>query len=248
MTDKLQWSSAKHMELICSNEVHVWRVCIDSPTIQSESLVEILSADELARAARFRFERDQKRFMAARGILRKILGGYLEEHPQKIRFDYTSYGKPMLATDSAPNALRFNLSHAGAFVLFAVTYGNNIGIDMERIRDDVPIAQIAQRFFSLGENRSLERMDENKRKEVFFQYWTRKEAVLKAMGEGLSFPMEQLDVSLISGRVLSPITLLDGQRENSSWYVQDLFPGRDYAAAIALEQGDCDLSYLDYSE
>lgn len=248
MTDKLPWSSAKQKELICSKEVHVWRVWLDLNTIQSKSLAGILSVDELARAARFRFEIDQKRFMVARGMLRKILGHYLGEHPQKIRFDYTSYGKPMLKTNCGQNALCFNLSHTDDFALYAFSLGGNIGIDMERIRDDIEIAQIAQRFFSLGEISSLERMDENKREALFFQYWARKEAVIKAMGLGVSFPLEQLDVSLISGKVLAPITLLDDPGASSHWYVQDLFPAHGYAAAIAVELDDCDVSFWDYSE
>ena len=246
-TDELQWRRAIPGELIYSNEVHVWRVFLDLTTLQSESLLGILSADELARAGRLRFERDQKRFIVARGILRKILGRYLGKNPHKLRFEYTSHGKPVLATNSGYDTLSFNLSHSDAFALYAVTRGRNIGIDIERVRDDVAVEQIAQRFFSQGEISSLERIHKNKRSEVFFQYWTRKEAFLKATGEGVSFPMEQCDVSLISGRVLSPITLLGDNRESSCWYGQDLFPGHGYAAAIAVEGGDWDLSCWHYS-
>ena len=207
----------------------------------------ILSTDELERAGRFRFERDQKRFIVARGILRKILGRYLEMNPHKLRFEYTSHGKPVLATNSGYDTLRFNLSHSGAFALYAVTRGRNIGIDIERVRDDIDVEQIARRYFSQGEISSLERIHKNKRSGVFFQYWTRKEAFIKATGEGISFPMEQCDVSLISGRGLSPITLPGDNRESSYWYGQDLFPGRGYAAAIAVDGGDWDLSCWHYS-
>jgi 4'-phosphopantetheinyl transferase len=242
-----QWRRAIPGEPVYSDQVQVWRVFLDLTELQRESLLGILSADELARADRFRFEKDKRRFIAARGMLRQILGRYLRMNPHKLRFEYTAHGKPVLAAEPGCEAFRFNLSHSGGFALYAVARGRDIGIDIERIRDDVAVGQIARQFFSPGEISSLERLHENKRKEVFFQYWTRKEAFLKATGKGISFPMQQVDVSLISGRVLSPITLLGDKRESSRWYVRDLFPGRGYAAAIAVEGGDCELSCWHYS-
>ena len=246
-TDESEWRQAVPGKLINSNEVHVWRVLIDSTTVQIENLKEILSSDELVKAGRFHFEKDQKRFIAARGILRRILGHYLDMNPHDIRFEYTSHGKPLLAGISGNDTISFNLTHSGAFALYAITRGKDIGIDIERVRDDVDMYQITQRFFSQGEINSLKQIDENKRLELFFQYWTRKEAFLKAMGEGITFPMEQCDVSLVNGRVLSPVTLLGINRENSCWHVQDLFPGRVYTAAIAVEGGDWDISCWHYS-
>jgi 4'-phosphopantetheinyl transferase len=245
-TDELQWRRIVPGELIYSNEVHVWRVFLDLTILEIESLLGILSADELERVGRFHFERDQKRFIVARGILRKILSRYLKMNPRNLCFEYTSRGKPVLATNSGYDTLRFNLSHSSAFALYAVTRGRNIGIDIERVRDDIDVEQIAQRYFSQGEISSLERTHKNKRSGVFFQYWTRKEAFIKATGEGISFPMEQCDVTLISGRGWSPITLPDDNREGPCWYGQDLFPGRGYAAAIVVEGGDWDLSCRHY--
>jgi 4'-phosphopantetheinyl transferase len=236
-TDELQGCRALPWEMICSNEVHVWRELLDLTSLQSKRLLGILSADELLRAGRFRFERDQKRFIAARGILRMILGRYLGESPHKIHFEYTSKGKPVLANNPGYDTLHFNLSHSDALALYAVTRGRNIGIDIERVRDDVAVEQIAQKFFSQDEISSLERIHKHKRNELFFKYWTRKEAYLKAMGEGISFPMEQIDVSLISERVLSPVIFPGDKTGSPRWFVQDLFPGRGYAAAIAVERG-----------
>lgn len=242
-----QWRLATPGELIYPNQVHVWRANLDVTKMQRESLQGILSADELERARRFHFERDQNRFITARGILRQILCCYLVKNPYSLRFEYTTKGKPVLAMAYDSDALSFNLSHSNASALYAVTLHRNIGIDIEHIRDDVAIEEIARRFFSKTEISSLERTHKNKVHELFFQYWTRKEAFLKAKGEGFSFPMEKVDVSLISGRVLSPITLPGEESESMRWYVQDLFPARGYAAAIAVEGGDCDLSYLHYS-
>ncbi len=246
-TDELQWHSTIPGELINSNEAHVWRVFLDVSTDEFENLLKSLSVDELARAGRFHFERDKRRFIAARGMLRRILGHYLGENPNDIRFEYTSYGKPSLVTDSGNDNLCFNLSHSGAFALYAITRIKKIGIDIERIRDDVKIEEIAHKFFSQGEISLLGKINKNKRTELFFQYWTRKEAILKARGEGISFPMEQCDVSSISGSGLSSVTLKENNIENQYWYVQDIFPGNDYAAAIAIEGGDWDLSCWDYA-
>jgi len=246
-SEKFQWSQAVPGKFINSDEIHVWRVFLDVTTDEFEKLRESLSVDELARAGRFHFERDRKRFTIARGILRRILGAYLNKHPAKICFEYSVHGKPMLAHNPGDDDIYFNLSHSGAFALYAISLRKKIGIDIESIRDDVSVGQVAQQFFSQNEIRSLEKIDINKRSELFFQYWTRKEAFLKATGEGISFPMDQCDVSLISGGVWSPVIVQDNNRKISSLNVQDLFPGNGYAAAIAVEGGDCNISCWHFS-
>lgn len=245
-TDELQWRRAIPGELSHSNEVHVWRVCLNMAIHEIESLQGILSGDELERAGRFHFESHRLRFIAARGMLRTILGYYLGMNPYKLRFEYSSYGKPALAANAGYDNLHFNLSHSDAFALYAVARRGNIGIDIERIRDDVAFGQIATRFFSEREISSLESVHQSGRSEVFFQYWTRKEAFIKATGEGISFPLEQCDVLLVNGKGLSPFTLPGDNRESSNWYGQDLFPGHGYAAAIAVDGSDWDLSYWEY--
>jgi len=242
-----KWRLAIPGKLSNSNQIHVWRGNINLTKLQVEGMLKILSKDELERAGRFRFERDQKRFIAARGLLRQILSFYIEKSPHTFQFEYNNYGKPILVTDSGCDTLSFNLSHSGTIALYAFTYDRKIGIDIERIRDDVAIEQIAQSFFSPSEIGSLMKINKNMLTEVIFQYWTRKEAFLKAIGEGISFPMKQFDVSLVSGRALTPITLLSDNLESSVWYGQDLFPGCGYAAAIAVEGSDLDLSCWHYS-
>lgn len=233
--------------MINSNEIHVWRAFPDVSTIDLESMKEILSVDELERARRFHFEKDQRRFIIARGILRKILSSYLGMEPHQIRFEYTSHGKPILAANSASNNLTFNLSHSGRIVLYGISRGGNIGIDIERIKEHLDFWQIAQRFFSPGEISSLERMDKVNQTAGFFQNWARKEAFIKATGKGVSFPLERCDVSLFSESTWSPIILLGDYLESSGWYGQDLFPGHGYAAAIAVEGNNWELSCHEYA-
>lgn len=242
-----QWRRAIPGEGILQNQLHVWRADLDLPKMQVDSLQAILSTDEIERAGRFHFDTHKNRYIIARGILRQILGNYLAKDPGKLRFDYTTKGKPLLATNAGSATLSFNLSHSGAFVLYAITLNRNIGIDIEHLSHEVSFMQIAQRFFSQGEISLLEGTDKNNMHELFFRYWTRKEAFLKAMGEGISFPMEKVDVSLINGTDLSPVTLVGDERESARWYVKDLFPAPGYAAAVAVEGGNCDISYLRYS-
>jgi 4'-phosphopantetheinyl transferase len=242
-----QWRIGPSGELIYPNQVHIWRAYLDVSETQREELQEILSADELDRAKRFHFEQDRNRFITTRGILRRILGKYLGEQPYNLKFEYTAKGKPVLSTDYDSHTLRFNISHSYVFALYAVTLCRNVGIDIERIREDVAIWEIAKKFFSQGEISSLEKTHENRVHELFFQFWTRKESILKAKGEGISFPMEKVDVTLIGEKILSPFTLPGDEDENMYWFVKDLFPAPGYAAAVAVEGCDCDLSYLHYS-
>ncbi len=246
-TDQLQWRQTIPDKLMSSNEVHVWRVFLDLPEFEIKSLLEFLSVDELERANRFYFEKDKKRFIVSRGILRKILSHYLGISPQMIRFEYTIYGKPVLASKSGEATHCFNLSHSNEFALYAVSIGRNIGIDIERVRDDVSVEQISQKFYSHNEISALENIHKNNRVKLFFKYWTRKEALLKAIGKGLSFSMEQYDVSLMTGSVLSSVIVHGNNEECSCWYVKDLFPGHGYVAAIAVDCSECNISCFHYS-
>lgn len=243
---ELPWQRGVPGGVIGFNEVHVWRVLLDTIEIQQENLSCFLSSDELARAGRFYFEKDQRRYISTRGMLRRILSAYLGQRPEQLTFDYNSYGKPALVEETDNNTLNFNLSHSDGIALYAVTCGRNIGIDIERIRDDLSFWQIARRFFSEGEISSLEKIPESQRRELFFQLWTRKEALLKASGEGISLPMEQLDVSAQCGGDWSPVQISTDNRQAQNWYGKDLFPRPGYAAAIVIEGGNCDLLCRDY--
>jgi 4'-phosphopantetheinyl transferase len=129
-------------------------------------------------------------------------------------------------------------------VLYAVTMNRNIGIDVEYIKDNIDVVQIANRFFSSSEIQSLDCIPDKERPGKFFQYWTRKEALAKAIGKGVSFPFEQCDVSLINGKALSPVKPTWPNTESTCWHIQDLFPGEGYAASISTEGGNLEISYL----
>lgn len=240
-----QWAPASKPPMISQNQIHVWKIFLDLTRFQLENLLRTLSADEIIRAGRFHFEKDKARFIAARGMLRQILADYIEADPQKIQFEYTANGKPLLSSTHSLQGLSFNLSHSGAFALCAVRPRRHVGIDIEVIRDDVAVMEIARRFFSKDELTSLERSGTNKMHDVFFQYWTRKEAFLKGVGRGISFPLEKVDVSLINRSGLMPLSVR-GDKSEPTWYGQDLFPHPGYIAAIATDEANCNLTCLEY--
>jgi len=230
-----QWPLAVPAPGMEAGQLHVWRALLDLSDRQRDGLAGLLSAAEAARAERFHFERDRRRFIAARGILRRLLGHYLNRPPEALRFEYSARGKPRLASNEGGDQLCFNLSHSGPLALYAFTRARAVGIDVERIRAEVDIGQIARHFFSPQEIRMLEKAAEKERQQLFFRYWTRKEALIKATGKGLAFPLDRFDVSVLAGSRWSSLSLPGEDRPLIRWYTRDIFPGSGYAAAIVVE-------------
>ena len=179
--------------------MHVWRAALDVPESQVRSLWDTLTADERQRAEHYVFEKDRTHFVVARGLLRVLLGRYLRQDPPHLRFTYGPHGKPALATDTGGGALRFNVSHSHGLALYAITRGREVGVDVERIRPEVAQEKIAERFFSPREVTLLRALPAPLQATAFFACWTRKEAYIKATGEGLTLPLDQFDVSLLPG-------------------------------------------------
>jgi 4'-phosphopantetheinyl transferase len=202
---------------------------------QVEALAQTLAADERARAQRFWAARDRAHYIVARGLLRAILARYLDEQPDRLRFCYSPYGKPALAEEQAADALRFNVSHAHGMALYALTRGREIGIDLERIRADMRGEDIAARFFAPQEVGLLQALPAHRRHEAFFMLWTRKEAYVKARGDGLSLDLTRFDVSRA---IVEPAVRVASDAERHDlrrWSLHDLAPGPDYVAALAVE-------------
>jgi 4'-phosphopantetheinyl transferase len=220
---------------LSSAEVHVWRACLDPAASCVERLQSTLAADELQRAARFHFTRDRRRFTVARGVLRDILGRYLGVPPSELGFHYSAYGKPALADVAAAAGLRFNVSHSHEMALFAVACGREVGVDIEYLGREIRGEEIAERFFSARERASLRALPAEVKHEAFFNCWTRKEAYIKAHGEGLSLPLDQFDVSLAPGEPAALLATRSDPREALRWSLQALTPGPGYVAALAVE-------------
>jgi 4'-phosphopantetheinyl transferase len=214
--------------------VHVWRVKLEQPGELVRRLAQTLSQDEQDRAGRFHFERHRRRFIVARAMLRSILGRYLGLEPERLEFRYGSRGKPYLAARFSQHALEFNLAHSHELALYAFTQGREIGIDLEHVRSIQDLEQISARFFSARENATLSALPEDQRPLAFYNCWTRKEAFLKATGEGLTHPLDQFDVSLAPGEPASLLHVQGVPLEAARWSLRVLEPGLDYAAAVAL--------------
>ncbi|HEX8845597.1 MAG TPA: 4'-phosphopantetheinyl transferase superfamily protein [Pyrinomonadaceae bacterium] len=236
------WVAGPARPSLSRGEVHVWRVTLDQERAWVEAFRETLSLDELDRAARFHFARDSKHFVVARGALRNILGRYLAERPERLRFVTTRFGKPSLIGSAAGEDLRFNLSHSGELALYAVACERELGIDIERLREDFDGLGIAANYFSPREVMVLRSLPPAVQTQAFFNCWTRKEAYIKARGEGLSMPLDQFDVSFAPGESAMLIRNINDPQEASRWSLQELHPGVGYAAAIAVEGRDWRLS------
>jgi 4'-phosphopantetheinyl transferase len=227
-------------------EVHVWRTALDLDPPRVAALAASLSADERDRAARFHFERDRVRFTVARGVLRALLGRYLDLPAPALAFDYGQHGKPSLAAaavarpvDGAPGAeLRFNLSHSAGVALCAVTRGREVGVDVEGLRADFATDEIAERFFSPAERAALRALPAGARCAAFFACWTRKEAYIKARGLGLSLALDAFDVSLAPGEPAALLATRDEPGALDRWLLRALDPGPDLAGAVVAEGHD----------
>jgi len=193
-----------------------------------------LTQDERERAQRFRFEEDKRRFLCGRGALRTLAGGYLGADPAALRFVYSEAGKPGLAPEAGHPALRFNLSHSGDYVLLGFAWGRAVGVDVELVRKDIEAEQIARRFFSQREQQDLLSLPASDRIPAFFRCWTRKEAYVKATGEGLGLPLNQFDVAFLPGKPAALLATRPDPAEALHWVMHDIDLGQAYAAAAIV--------------
>lgn len=229
------WPAGPPSPFLTDDEVHVWRVHLDR--VSRADVEKALADDDQTRAARFRFEIDRQRFLIARGSLRIILSRYLQTAPRSIEFTPGPHGKPEIVASQLGIDLRFNLAHSQELALIAISLGRDVGVDLEFMREDFAGDEIADRFFSKNEIEQLKKVAPESRTSAFFNCWTRKEAYVKARGDGLSFPLDQFDVSLAPD---SRATLLGNRidpTETARWDLVELSPDPEYAAAIASEKG-----------
>ncbi len=233
------WLSPPSNLTLTDNEIHVWKAELDCERTDLQQLFALLTPDEQQKAARFHFEKDQNHYGAARGLLRLILSAYLSEDPRNLRFTYNPYGKPAL--DSDP--LQFNVSHSQGLALYAVTQHSEVGIDLEYMRTDFGWRQIVEQYFSAQEFNTLVQLPENQQCRAFFDGWTRKEAYIKAKGQGLSIPLDQFDVSLSPAEPAALLRTQWDSDEAAQWTLHALNPAANYAGAIAIRSRDPHLRY-----
>jgi 4'-phosphopantetheinyl transferase len=228
------WRNSLERPYLRDDEIHVWRARLDKEPCAIRTLFETLSDEEKTKADKFRFAEDRNHFVTARGILRKILGNYLGISPVRLRFSYERCGKPVLNIEAGDNSLCFNLSHSRRFALFAVARRREIGIDLEFIDEKHALMKVAEMFFSAAEITMLKAIPADSRAAAFFSVWTRKEAFLKAIGKGLSYPPTQVTVATATeGREICSVA--GDLHKTRRWFVMTLPFDHYYKAALAAE-------------
>jgi 4'-phosphopantetheinyl transferase len=224
------WSTPPTNLELAEAEIHVWRSSLDLERSALDRCAAVLSQDEKLRASRFLFPRDRDHFVAGRGILRELLGQYVTRPPAQLEFQYGKRGKPSLRAENGRPPVQFNLSHSRGLAVFAFASNRELGVDLEPIRPEFAGEEIAERHFSPQELEEWHRLTPGLRAEAFFLCWTRKEAYVKARGEGLQIPLASFSVTLTPGQP-EELHSVDSAR----WHVQSFQPAPGYAAAIVAE-------------
>lgn len=234
---------ANHQFELPKNEVHLWHCRFDANTRNIETFKRILSDDEKEKAAKFKFDIHREQSIISRGVLRTLLGKYIKKHPRDLRFGYTEFGKPLLKENSS---LGFNVSHSGNRAVFGFVHHAEIGVDIEKLKDDFEVMEIAQNFFSSDEILALENLPQEHRVSGFYRCWTRKESFIKAKGDGLSFPLTSFSVSLDADNAEFLRTDWDTS-ERDEWRMFLFEPDAGYLGALSIRANNCDIRHMDWS-
>jgi 4'-phosphopantetheinyl transferase len=246
------WSSAPSELDLTRDEVHVWCVNFNVFERDIHALRLNLSKDENAKAESFYFYKDKKNYIGRHAILRRILGRYLSIAPNNINFSYSSHGKPSLCNYSNGDTIHFNLSHSKGLVLYAITRGREVGIDVERIIPGIMDTQFSSYVFSQKELYGIQSLPSDLRMIALFQYWTRKEAFVKALGKGLSYDLKKIDVSGAFGENNIISHRNSDAHDGCRWSLRDIEVGSGYAASIVVKgynwrlkcwKMECDCNY-----
>jgi 4'-phosphopantetheinyl transferase len=195
-----------------------------------------LSRTERLRAARFAREPDRRRFVVARWWLRQLIGERLEVRPETVDLACAERGKPALAPPLAHSGLRFNVSHCDDLAVYAFARGREIGVDVEALRALPDADDVAARFFSPREYDAYRSLEPELRPLGFFNCWTRKEAFIKALGDGLYYPLERFDVSLAPDDPARILRVATTPGERCGWRIESFSPAAGFVAAVVYAE------------
>jgi len=222
--------------------VDFWRVSLQRTAVETRRFWHILSAAEQERAAKFYFEKDRQAFVVGRGMLRLLLGRYLALDPRAVAFEYGEFGKPTLGSATE---LQFNVSHSQGKMLLGFCWETAVGVDIEQIRTYQAMSDIAHRYFSAVEYAQFLTVSPEQVPEAFFNCWTRKEAYIKAIGEGLSCPLDEFDVSLLPGEPARLIRIRGSEAAAAAWTLFSFTPFAGYRGAAVIAGRDWQPAFYD---
>ncbi|MGA2660798.1 MAG: 4'-phosphopantetheinyl transferase superfamily protein [Verrucomicrobiota bacterium] len=214
--------------------VHLWSLSLSLPPAALAQAASLLAPREAERAARFRFEGGRHRAIAGRGQLRAVLGRCLGADPAALEFSYGPQGKPALAGVWSGSGWHFNLAHSADVAVLAVTRSGPVGVDVERIRPLTDVGRLVSRFFSPREDAAFRALPEDQKADAFFRLWTRKEAWLKATGEGITQSLARVEVSFLPGEPARLLSLPQGPAALCRWRLHDLDCAPGFVAALAV--------------
>src|ERR1700722_10615790 len=219
--------------------VHVWAFELDGANALIDLCRSLLSSGERQRADRFVFARDRVHHTVAHGVLRHLLSRYCSIPPESLQFSVTVAGKPALQCPPGnPAGIHFNLTHSGGRALLGVSQGRELGIDLEQVRSNIEALAISRNYFFGSERDAIEGALSVARDNTFFRYWVAKEAVLKAQGIGLGFPLDQFRVDFLPGSAEARIETFDPGRLDGGWTVRMLPCDAGWLAAVAARGPD----------
>jgi len=216
-----------------ADDVHLWRWPLTQLNDDIAALKQLLAPDEIARAERFYYERHHDAFVAARAGLRNTLSRYLGAPPERVAFRYGDAGKPEVRDELATGDFAFNLSHSGDWAVCAVARRGPLGVDIERVRMMSDAAGLAHRYFAAAEVAVWQTLAPDEQTAAFFRCWTRKEAYLKALGDGLRAPLDRFVVSFAPGdcpRLIEP----SPHDEHRDWTIENVEVAAGYIAAVVV--------------
>jgi 4'-phosphopantetheinyl transferase len=240
MAAPLAWSPAATLPVLAESELHVWRASLDLSCAILNRLENTLNAQEKKRAERFLVPHARDRFVAARGILRKLLGAYLGLAAAKVTLSYGPQGKPFLSPEHN-SRICFSVSHSHGMGLFVFASGQEVGVDIEQVKSNFRGMEIASHFFSEEETAGLAKLPPKLAEEAFFGCWTRKEAYIKARGQGLGIPLRSFTVRFAEKEQLVP------DEAGALWSCYALEPAAGFSGAVVAAGEKWKLKYWEWT-
>lgn len=230
--------SALPSQPLTDSDLHIWCASLNASPENLSYYLSLLSPDEVRRAERFYFERDRNRFIIGHGLLRFLLGGYLNMNPAEIVFVYGEYGKPSLKPVETNKVLEFNVAHSQDLVLYAFNWDRKVGIDVEYMIPLADMDDFARQFFSPKESQFINSLSGKQKEDAFFKTWTCKEAFMKANGTGLTIPINQVEITLSANEEVRLNSIGSDNDELARWHLELFEPISGYQAAMAVEGYD----------